>query len=84
MAERKNRGKEIASGILLLVPVAGVVWFCVYAILSDIVLQIWITNVVRVFIIAMSAVVAYFVLVLSVSNLKKAFELIFKIQTGKK
>lgn len=84
MAGKGNRGKEIVFGILLLIPVAIITYCCVYIVRTDVVLRSWLNNVVRVYIIAISAIILYFMLVLTFSNLKKAFELIFKIQVGKK
>lgn len=79
-----GRRKEIALGGLLLVPVAIIAWFCAYMIQRDVILQYWLTNVLRFFIITAVALILYFVLVLIFTNLKAAFRMIFGHPVGKK
>lgn len=79
-----NRPKEIVLGILLLIPVVAILWFCAIVVKSDVILQSWISNILRVFVVAVISVVAYFLLQLMLFNLKAALRMIFRLRFEKK
>lgn len=80
----RKRVRQIISGILLLIPVALIVGACAYMLKIDTVLQIWLWNILRVFASAIFAIVLYFLLTVTFTNLSEASKLVFGSHTEKK